>query len=220
MKLFLDSADVAAISMINKDFKIDGVTTNPTIITKSKREPLTVLKELVKILSDEQFLFVQAVAEDLTGILKEAEFINSLKKNAYVKIPATAVGYRAIKEAKARGYNVLATAIYTAEQGFLAAKNGADCLAPYVNRMSNHCDGVQETIELQAILKAYNLPTFIVAASFKNTHQVHELMKAGIEALTLPVDVFKNMAFPLDAAAAVKDFSADWERTYNRKTLL
>lgn len=221
MKLILDTADTKAIAQFNDILTIDGVTTNPSIIVKSGKQAEEVIQEIISLLDDDQKLFIQAIANDVEGIVKEAEWIHSLRdKNMYVKIPVSEVGYKAIKECKKRGFNVLATAIYSANQAFLAALNGADCVAPYVNRMCNFQDGIQEVLDLQTMLEKHNLNTYIVAASFKNTKQVHDLIKGGIEAVTIPIDVAAQMIDHPATQQAINTFEKDWHTTYNRNTLV
>ena len=144
MELIIDTADVQAIKEINELLTVTGVTTNPTIITKSNKEPEVVIKEIADVLDEDQLFFIQAVATDFDGIMKEAKEISQIRpKNMYVKIPVTRDGLKAIKECKKLGIHTLATAIYSADEAFLAAMNGAEYLAPYVNRMCNYGDGVQ-----------------------------------------------------------------------------
>ena len=221
MELIIDSSDIQSIKELNELLTIKGVTTNPTIITKSQRPAEDVIQDLVDLLDDDQLLFIQAVQTDTAGIIEEAKYIASLrKKNTYVKIPVTHEGLKAIKEVHKLGIGILATAIYTADQGFLAAMNGADYLAPYVNRMDNYGDGVQNVVELIEMLKVNNMPTKVVAASFKNTRQVHELIHAGIQAVTIPVDVAFNMINHPGTTIAVDEFSANWQKAYGRNTLV
>lgn len=221
MELILDTADLEAIRELNDLYAVDGVTTNPTIITKSGKSFEEIRDGLMEILSPEQKLFIQVVATDFDGIMAEARYICSLRpENTYVKIPVTRDGMRAIKACKAEGLGVLATAIYSASQGFMAAKNGADYLAPYVNRMCNLGDGVGEVVRLQAMLEQAKLPTKILAASFKNVEQVNELLENGIEAVTIPVDVAFNMLDIPSTPMAVDDFTRNWEAAYGRTTLL
>ena len=221
MELILDTADLEAIRELNDLYAVDGVTTNPTIITKSGKSFEEIRDGLMEILSPEQKLFIQVVATDFDGIMAEARYICSLRpENTYVKIPVTRDGMRAIKACKAEGMGVLATAIYSASQGFMAAKNGADYLAPYVNRMCNLGDGVGEVVRLQAMLEQAKLPTKILAASFKNVEQVNELLENGIEAVTIPVDVAFNMLDIPSTPMAVDDFTRNWEAAYGRTTLL
>jgi len=220
MELYLDTANTDDISRINGILKIDGVTTNPSIICSSQKDPLEVLQEIIDILSEDQKLFVQTVATTYEGIIAEAREINKLrKKNIIVKIPITIAGLRAIKTLSDEGITILATAIYSAEGAFLAAKNGADFLAPYVNRMDNYGDGVQEVIELQTMLEKSGLKAKITAASFKNIQQVHRLLVAGIYSLTIPVNVFDAMIQHPGPTIAVEQFTNNWNNTYHRKTL-
>ena len=221
MELILDTADLDEIKKLGAMLSVDGVTTNPTIITKSGKSFEEIRDGLMEILSPEQKLFIQVVATDFDGIMAEARYICSLRpENTYVKIPVTRDGMRAIKACKAEGMGVLATAIYSASQGFMAAKNGADYLAPYVNRMCNLGDGVGEVVRLQAMLEQAKLPTKILAASFKNVEQVNELLENGIEAVTIPVDVAFNMLDIPSTPMAVDDFTRNWQAAYGRTTLL
>lgn len=220
MELILDSSNIEQIKDLNELLHVSGVTTNPTIITKSGRSFEDVVNDLIAVLDEEQMLFIQAVSTDVAGIVEEAKYIASLrKKNMYVKIPVTHEGLKAIKECKKLGIGVLATAIYTADQAFLVAMNGADYLAPYVNRMDNYGDGVENVKDLITMLKVNNMNAKVVAASFKNTRQVHELIKAGIQAVTIPCDVAYNMIDHPGTAIAVDEFSENWKKAYGKTTL-
>lgn len=220
MELILDTADVKAIAQLNELLMVEGVTTNPTIITKSGKEFDVVVKEIIDVLNENQKFFIQAVATTCDEIVEEAKYICSLReKNMYVKIPVTHEGLKAIKKCKELGLGVLATAIYTADQAFLAAMNGADYLAPYVNRMDNYGDGVANVIDLIQMLKANNMNTKIVAASFKNTRQVHELITAGIQSVTIPSDIAFAMINHPGTAIAVDEFTQNWDKAYGRTTL-
>lgn len=220
MELILDSSNIEQIKDLNELLHVSGVTTNPTIITKSGRSFEDVVNDLIAVLDEEQMLFIQAVSTDVAGIVEEAKYIASLrKKNMYVKIPVTHEGLKAIKECKKLGIGVLATAIYTADQAFLAAMNGADYLAPYVNRMDNYGDGVENVKDLITMLKVNNMNAKVVAASFKNARQVHELIKAGIQAVTIPCDVAYNMIDHPGTAIAVDEFSENWKKAYGKTTL-
>ena len=219
MELIIDSSNIEQIKELNDLLTITGVTTNPTILTKSGREAMDVVKDLCEVLSEDQLLFIQTVQTSFEGIMEEAKKISSIRnKNMYVKIPVTHEGLRAIKECKKLGIHTLATAIYTADQAFLAAMNGAEYLAPYTNRMCNYGDGVQDVKELIEMLRVNHMPAKVIAASFKNTYQVHELIKAGIQAVTVPCDVLYQMIDHPGTKIAVGEFSVNWQRAYNRNT--
>lgn len=219
MELIIDSSNIEQIKELNDLLTITGVTTNPTILTKSGREAMDVVKDLCEVLSEDQLLFIQTVQTSFEGIMEEAKMISSIRnKNMCVKIPVTHEGLRAIKECKKLGIHTLATAIYTADQAFLAAMNGAEYLAPYTNRMCNYGDGVQDVKDLIEMLRVNHMPAKVIAASFKNTYQVHELIKAGIQAVTVPCDVLYQMIDHPGTKIAVGEFSVNWQRAYNRNT--
>lgn len=221
MELFLDTADVAAIKELNELLKVDGVTTNPSIITKSGKPFDVVMQEIIEVLSEDQKLFVQVLATDVDGIIEDAKFICGLrKKNTYVKIPVTHAGLKAIKACKELGLPVLATAIYSADQAFMAALSGADYLAPYVNRMDNFGDGIENVKDLLQMIEKNHMDTKVVAASFKNTKQVHQLLVSGIQAVTIPVDVAYNLIDHPGTESAVETFTKDWQNAYDKTSLL
>ena len=222
MEFILDTADLEAVKLLDELLTIEGVTTNPSIITKSGKTPEQVIKEFVEYLRPEQKFFVQVVSTDYEQMLEEARYICSLRpKNTYVKIPVTHNGYKAIKQLKCEGLGVLATAIYSADEAFLAAMNGADYLAPYVNRMCNYGDGIGQVLDLLQMLETQGFEnTKVIAASFKNIEQVHTLIAAGIQSVTVPPEVVFTMIDHPGTKIAVDEFSAAWHEAYGRDTLL
>lgn len=220
MRLFLDTADLDAIKELDEILNISGVTTNPTIITKSGKKAKEVLSEIANYLDDDQMLFAQVLATTCDEMMEEARQLMKIKKkNMHVKIPVTKEGLKAIKQCRKEGIPTLATAIYSAEQGMMAAMNGANYLAPYVNRMENYGDGVGQVLALQQMLNTYQLDTKIVAASFKNVKQVHQLLKGGVYSMTLPLDVTRNLFEHPATTVAVGEFTANWMKAYKRKTV-
>ena len=219
MELFLDTADAQAVKELSETLTIAGVTTNPTIITRSGKTLERVIDEMCKTLAPSQKSFFQVIATDFDGILEETRRICALRENAYAKIPVTPAGLKAIKAAKAEGLNVLATAIYSADQAFLAAMNGADYLAPYVNRMCNYGDGVGQVADLVNMLAINGLPSKICAASFKNTEQVHEVICAGAQSVTVAPDIVWTMVKHPGTGIAVEEFGAAWESSFGRRTM-
>ena len=221
MEFFIDSADIEAIRELCDYLPIDGVTTNPTIITKSGKEPERVFAELAEVLGEDQKIIAQVVSLDYEGILAEAEKIAQIRggKNVVVKIPVTREGLRAIPAVKAKGICVLATGIYSPDQAFWAAKAGADYLAPYVNRMCNYGDGVGQVMELVNTLAQYGMDAKVCAASFKNVDQVHQLLAAGVPAITVAPDVIRAMVAHPGTAIAMEEFTANWEKAYGRTCL-
>ena len=123
MKFIIDDANIEKVKEIWDLYPCDGVTTNPSILAKSGRNPYEVLAELREIVGEEGELHVQVVSKDAEGMMKEAKVIREkLGENTFVKIPTTPQGLKAMKALSEQGVNITATAIYTAMQAFLAAK--------------------------------------------------------------------------------------------------
>lgn len=220
MKLVIDTANAKEIKRLCEILNVWGVTTNPTIITRENKPFEEVIKEIDAVLNEEQVLFIQVVSTDYKSMVEEGRYIASLRKNTAVKIPVTADGLKAIKTLHQEGIKILATAILNANQGFVAALNGAEYLAPYVNKMSNYTDGIEETVALQQMLEANNLDTEIIAASLKNTDQVKQLIRNGIASVTLPVDIADLMYLSPVTDDAINAFTNNWYKAYNKKTLI
>ncbi|MPM63487.1 Fructose-6-phosphate aldolase [bioreactor metagenome] len=134
-------------------------------------------------------------------------------------IVACLYGLKAIKELKKQGIKITATAIFTAHQGFLAAKAGADYVAPYVNRLDNiSADGISVVSDLVKILNTYNMKTKVLAASFKNCQQVLELMKSGVHSVTVPADICSAMMNHPLTNWSVDKFTEDWYDAFGEDT--
>ena len=212
MKFIIDDADIAKIKDIYNTFAVDGVTTNPSILAKSGRQPYEVLTEIREFIGPDAELHVQVIALDAEGMVRDGHrIVEGLGKNTYVKVPTTKEGLRAMKLLHGEGIRVTATAIYTRMQAFLAAKAGADYAAPYVNRIDNlGGDGVKTAQDIHDIFRKNGLNCQVLAASFKNSQQVQELCEYGIGAATISPDVIealiKNDSVTMAVEAFVKDF--------------
>ena len=218
MELYLDTADLGHIARLNKCLPLKGVTTNPTILAKSAQGINDLLPALVTILGPASRFHIQVVSSTVAGMVEEAKQLNALPYDIVVKVPASEIGLAAIKKIKVAEINVLATAIYTAEQGFFAALCGADYLAPYVNRIHTlGVDGVQVVDDLQELIDKHGLQSKILAASFKSAQQALAIMKLGVGAITLPVDVAQQMISHPAVQPAIEQFSQDWVIAFGDK---
>ena len=208
MKFIIDDADIAKIKDIYNTFAVDGVTTNPSILAKSGRQPYEVLTEIREFIGPDAELHVQVIAPDAEGMVRDGHrIVEVLGKNTYVKVPTTKEGLRAMKLLHAEGIRVTATAIYTRMQAFLAAKAGADYAAPYVNRIDNlGGDGVKTAQDIHDIFRKNGLDCQVLAASFKNSQQVQELCEYGIGAATISPDVIEALIKNDSVAMAVEAF--------------
>lgn len=219
MELILDTGNIEEIKDLYTYLCIDGVTTNPSIVSKEGKDFATLVKEIDEIVEENTPIHAQVVSTKFEDMMEEALYINSIRKNMYIKVPVTKDGLRAIKELKKQGVKVTATAIFTAHQGFLAAKAGADYVAPYVNRIDNISgDGVAVVSELVNILNTYNFNTKVLAASFKNAQQVLDLMKVGVHSVTVPSDICKAMMNHPLTDWSVDKFIQDWYNVFGEGT--
>ena len=171
MKFIIDDANVEAIKNLYEYFPVEGVTTNPSILAKSKRPPYEVLGEIREFIGKDADLHVQVVSKCAEDMVTEAEeMLKRLGENTYIKVPTTREGLKAMKLLSSKGVKITATAIYTPMQAFLAAKAGASYAAPYVNRIDNlGADGIETVKKIHDIFQNNGLKTEVLAASFKNS---------------------------------------------------
>lgn len=213
MKFIIDDASIEKIKDIYDHFAVDGVTTNPSILAKSGRNPYEVLKEIREFIGKEADLHVQVVSKTAEDMIVEADkILAELGSNTFIKVPTTREGLKAMKALSAKGVKITATAIYTPMQAYLAGKAGADYAAPYVNRIDNlGANGIESAKAIHDIFKKNGLKTEVLAASFKNSQQVLELCKHGIGASTIAPDVIEGLLKNDSVTAAVDAFTADFE---------
>ena len=220
MKLIVDHADLDQIKEMFEYFPVSGVTTNPTIITRTGKDPYEVLKSIREFIGPDAELHAQVISSDAEGMMAEAKVMReTVGGNFYVKIPTTKEGLKAIKNLKKEGFKVTATAVYTSIQAYLA---GADYVAPYLNRIDNlGYDGIQTACDIHDIFENNGYQTKVLAASFKNTQQVLELAKYCVGAATVAPDVIRNFVNNVAVDSAVDAFVKDFNATYgDGKTML
>ncbi|TWT07691.1 fructose-6-phosphate aldolase [Planococcus sp. CPCC 101016] len=220
MKIYIDSANVKSIERLTEYFPIAGVTTNPTILVNEKRPYLPLLKEIRKIISNDKALFVQAIGSQAEDIVKEALFITEqIPGKTIIKIPVTDEGIKAIKLLSREKIPTLATTIYTPFQAIIAALAGASYVAPYVNRIENLAgNGVTVTAEIDHLFRTNKLNCEIIAASFKNVHQVQGIFLSGADSATVSPDLIEKMIEFPSTATDVAEFKKQWQNAYGENS--
>ncbi|MGV8983916.1 fructose-6-phosphate aldolase [Clostridium sp.] len=216
MLYIIDTANLDAIEKAYNFYPMAGVTTNPTIISKENKSFLDILKGIRKIIGTESMLHVQVVSLTAEKMVQEAEYLNSvIGGNLYVKIPVIPEGIKAIKILKQKGIKTTATAIFTAQQALMAAVSGASFVAPYVNRIDNISgDGVSVVAQIVQLFEQYDIDAKVLAASFKNVQQVHNVALVGGHAVTVNPEILDAMlAHPL-TDWSINQFVNDWESVY------
>lgn len=222
MKLIIDGVNMDEIREMYEYYPMDGVTCNPSILAKEGKNPYKILKEIRDFIEDGE-LHVQVVSDMADDMVKEAyRILEELGQDTFVKIPTTKEGLKAIRILAAAGVNVTATAIYTPMQAFLAAKAGANYVAPYINRIDNlGSDGVRTAKEIHDMFDRYGFKAEVLAASFKNSRQVITLCEYGIEATTISHDVLELLLKNDSVDAALETFKNDFEKLCGEgKTML
>jgi len=221
MLVMLDTADHKSIEEGVMFFPLAGVTTNPSIVTKAKKDFWELQEGIRTIIGDDMMMFAQVVGETAEEMLEEAKVLAArLGQNTYAKVPVTKEGLKAMRLIKAEGIGVLATAIFTPMQALLAARAGADWVAPYVNRIDNITgDGVGVVAAIRDIYDQAGIETKIVAASFKNVQQVLECARLGAEAVTVPADILEKMLDHPMTDWSMDQFEKDWTEQYGKLTI-
>lgn len=219
MLFMVDSADLAGIKKCNEFFPISGVTTNPTIISSAKSDFKKLLLDIRNIIGEDKMLHVQATADNAEDIVKEAEMLRDfVGGNFYIKIPITEEGLKAMSMCKARGINVTATAIFTQQQALMAARAGADFVAPYINRLDNIIsDGVHVVEEIVQMFNSQGIKSQVLAASFKTCEQVHKVAMVGAHSVTINPDLFSTLIYHPLTMYAIDAFESDWSMVYGDK---
>ena len=220
MRIILDTANLEDIRYFNEYFPIEGVTTNPTILSKEGGDVLKLLKDIRAIIGDKE-LHVQVTETDADKMVEEAEaIVNYLGKNTFVKIPATPAGLKATRILSAKGIGITVTAVLTA-QAMLASNAGAAYVAPYVSRLENICaDGVGTVAEIAEIFSMSGTDTQILSASFKTAKEVLDCAVVGCHTATVGTEVMHKLLQHTTTDTSIEGFANDWKKAFGDVTLL
>jgi transaldolase len=212
MKIFLDTADIDEIRTVAKWGVLDGVTTNPTLFSKTTGMTYEeVLKEICTITSGP--VSAEVVAEEVEGMLTEGRAFAKLAPNIVVKVPMSEEGLEAMSRFAEEGIKTNCTLIFTANQGLLAAKAGASLLSPFVGRLDDiNQDGMIVVRELAEIVAIHELETEVLAASIRNPVHMTQAALAGAHIATLPFKVLQQMVHHPLTDKGIVQFRSDWEK--------
>ena len=221
MIYLLDTADVSAIKHYAEFYPLEGVTTNPSIISKENTDFWPLVEEIRKIIGPDKMLHVQTTKEKAEEIVEEAKLLRErLGGVFYIKIPISEEGLKATKMLKEIGIGVTVTAIFTPPQALMAAMAGADFVAPYANRLDNIIgDGCEVVAEIVRQLEHYGSDCKVLAASFKNAEQVHKCACVACHSVTVSPNILKILITHPMTDAAIAGFNRDWKNVYGDKTI-
>ena len=222
MKYLIDSANLDEIRALSEYLPIAGVTSNPSIVKKEGSVPFFAhMREIRSIIGNLRPLHIQVTATDYDGMMRDAEAVfRHVDEKVYIKVPVDFEGVKVIKALRRQGANVTATAVYGMDQAFMALEAGADCIAPYYNRMEVlGVDAASVIGNIAGIIAHYGYETEILAASFKQPAQIDRAILAGAHSVTVAPDVLRGIFAKQVVADAVQAFSDDWTGLYGGKTL-
>ena len=222
MKYLIDSANLDEIRALSEYLPIAGVTSNPSIVKKEGRVPFFAhMREIRSIIGNLRPLHIQVTATDYEGMMRDAEAVfRHVDEKVFIKVPVDFEGVKVIKALRRQGANVTATAVYGMDQAFMALEAGADCIAPYYNRMEAlGVDAASVIGNIAGIIAHYGYETEILAASFKQPAQIDRAILAGAHSVTVAPDVLRGIFAKQVVADAVQAFSDDWTGLYGGKTL-
>jgi len=213
MKIFLDTADTSLIKKYFATGLIDGVTTNPTLIKKSGRDPLEVYQELKDLGIPDISMEVVGDADEMS---KEGKGLyDTFGDCCTVKVPCSPDGLRTCKELSDLNVRVNVTLIFSQTQAILASKAGAKYVSPFVGRVDdNSFGGICLVKDIVKVFKEHFVTTNVLAASIRNVRDVGRLFEHGAEIVTMPPVVFEKMYNHILTDKGLELFQADWESVH------
>ena len=212
MRIFIDSANIEEIKEINDMGFLDGVTTNPSLVAKEKRDYHSVIREIAAIADGP--ISAEVISLDLQGMLQEAEKLAEIHPNVVIKIPLTATGLQAISILKQKEIVTNATLVFSANQALLAARAGAGFVSPFIGRVDdNGNDGMVLLEDIVTIFDQYLLDTEIIAASIRHPMHVTQAAKSGSHIATIPYKVIMQMIQHPMTDAGIEKFLNDWKQS-------
>ncbi|MER3479734.1 MAG: fructose-6-phosphate aldolase [Meiothermus sp.] len=212
MKIFLDTANVEEIRQAAALGVLDGVTTNPSLVAREKREFRRVIQEICEIVKGP--VSAETVSLDAEGMVREGRELASWASNIVVKVPMTAEGLKATRALAHEGIRVNMTLIFSANQALLAATAGAWCVSPFAGRLDDiSWDGMELVAEIAGIFDIHGIGTRVLAASIRHPMHVLQAAKAGADIATMPAKVFQQLIQHPLTDKGLQQFLADWEKT-------
>ena len=211
MKIFIDTANIEEIKRANELGILDGVTTNPTLLSKEGKDPIKQLKEICKIVKGP--VTAEVLSTGTEEMVKEARKYAKLAPNIVIKVPVCEEGLKVVRVLSKEGIKTNMTLVFSVNQGILAAKAGATYVSPFIGRLDDvgH-EGMQIARELVQIFKIYGFKAQVIVASIRHPLHVIEAAKVGAPVATIPFAVIEKMVRHPLTDIGIKRFLADWEK--------
>ena len=211
MKIFLDTANLEAIRKFNDMGLLDGITTNPSLMSKEGRNPKDVMEEITKIIKGDVSLEVVSTKYD--GMIEEGKRLRQYGENVVVKVPMTPDGLKACKSLSSQGIPVNVTLVFSPNQALLAAKSGAKYVSPFIGRLDDiGQDGMSLIKDIREVFDNYDFKTQILVASIRHPMHVVDAAKIGADVVTLPPAVLDKMLQHPLTDIGLENFLSDWKK--------
>ena len=213
MRIFIDSANIEEIKEIHSMGFLAGVTTNPSLVAKEKRDYQEVIREICSIVDGP--VSAEVIAQDFAGMMREAELLAGIHANVVIKIALTEDGLRVIRKLNQKGVRTNATLIFSATQALLAARAGASYVSPFLGRVDDtgH-DGLILLEDIVTIFNQFMLDTEVIAASIRHPVHVVQAAKIGSHIATVPYKIIKQMIKHPLTDAGIEIFLQDWQEAF------
>ncbi len=211
MKIFLDTANIESIKKANDTGLLDGVTTNPAKILESGRKFREVISEICSVVKGP--VSAEAVANQAGEIVKEAEIIAGIANNVAIKVPMTTEGLKASRILSEKGIKVNVTMVFSPDQVLLALKTNPAFVSIVLSRLDKiGGDVIALIIDSVRIKKMYGFTGEILAASIKNRTNVIDCMRAGVDVVSLPENIFFEMFSHPQTKQGLDEFDIAWKK--------
>ncbi len=209
MKFFIDTANIEEIKKGIDMGLVDGVTTNPTLLSKEKKDPNMIIKEIMSIVSGPVSL--EVISKDTQGMCREARELASLGDNAVIKIPMTEDGIKAVRILTQEGIKTNVTLIFQPLQALIAAKAGATYVSPFIGRLDDISSrGMAIVEDITTIFNNYGFETEIIVASIRNPLHVLDAAIIGADIATIPFSVLRQLISHPLTDIGLEKFLKDW----------
>jgi transaldolase len=211
MKFFIDTANIEEIKKGLELGMVDGVTTNPSLVSKEQRPFKEILLDICTLVDGP--ISAEVVSLEAEGMINEARELAKLHENIVIKIPMLAEGLKAVKQLTAEGIKTNVTLIFSPAQALLAAKAGATYVSPFVGRLDDIAqDGMNLVQEIMAIFQNYGLKTEVIVASVRSPMHVIQAALVGADIATIPYKVIVQLTKHPLTDIGIEQFLADWEQ--------
>ncbi|MFC2088329.1 fructose-6-phosphate aldolase [Calditrichota bacterium] len=215
MKFFIDTANIEEIKEAASIGILDGVTTNPTLISREDGNPIEILKKISQIVDGP--IAAEVVSLDWEGIVEEGKELAKIHDNIVIKIPITKNGLKAVKALNAQGIRTMVTLIFTPIQALLAARAGADFITPFVGRLDDiSSPGMDLIANIVNIFNNYAIKTEVIVASIRNPIHVLEAATIGADIATIPLNVIEKLVKHPLTDSGIDSFLKDWEKVKSK----